>query len=45
MMPAASFASRRGGLLFLFAPDFCWIAVITGSLAATWIVPHTWLTL
>jgi hypothetical protein len=45
MVPVLTLAHRRAGFLFLFAPDFSWIAVISGSFAAIWMFVRTWLTL
>jgi hypothetical protein len=32
VIPVLSFAKGRGGFLFLFAPDFSWIALLRGAL-------------
>jgi hypothetical protein len=41
---AMSFARRRAGFLFLFAPDFSWTFLIGGSFATMWTILRTWLT-
>ena len=45
MAPVLSFAKRRRGFLFLFAPDYSWVALTSGTAAAVWMVARTWLTL
>jgi hypothetical protein len=45
VVPVLTFAKGRAGFLFLFAPDFSWLALLCGGFAAIWMCVRTSLTL
>jgi hypothetical protein len=45
VIPVQTFAKGRAGFLFLFGPDFSWLALLCGGFAAIWICGRIWLTL